>query len=292
MKHSYPEIRVLPANPSMKGLAHMIPDVVFACPEGIPLKMQLLCPWAGEAEGQGKKFPLIVFVQGSAWQFPDVYVKIPQLSAFAQAGYAVATVTHRNCVEGHPFPAYLQDVKTAVRFLRAHAEEYRIDPERVAVWGTSSGGNTALLLGVTGDDPQYKTEEWQEYSDSVKAVVDCFGPADLESQMRYMRAGETPELLSVLEGLRGENTEENQNRLREMDPKHHLRKGRSYPPFFLLHGDRDDAVPYEQSEQFFHTLIDWGVEASMLRVEGAPHEGSFWSQPLLQCIREFLDAHV
>lgn len=65
--------------------------------------------------------------------------EIPQLVQFVQAGYIVATVQHRSSIDGHPFPAFLQDVKTAIRFLRTNAQKYAIDPQQVAIWGTSSG---------------------------------------------------------------------------------------------------------------------------------------------------------
>ncbi|MCB8600020.1 alpha/beta hydrolase, partial [Blautia sp. DFI.9.9] len=68
----------------------------------------------------------------------------------------VATVQHRSALDGHAFPAFLQDVKTAIRYLRAHAAEYQIDPDRVGIWGTSSGANAALLTALTPNDPRYE----------------------------------------------------------------------------------------------------------------------------------------
>ncbi len=292
MEKEYPEIRVLACNPSLKGMASMLPDIVFASPEGIPLKMQILSPWVGEEGAGAHKFPLLVFVQGSAWTFPDVYVQIPQLSLFAQAGYVVATVTHRNSKEGHPFPACLQDVKSAIRYLRANAAQYGIDPERVAIWGSSSGGNMALLSGITGDEARYKTEDYPEVSDCVKAVVDCFGPADLDVERMSLLESDDLEFQEIFQGLRGGDRPEDWDRIREMDPKNHLVPGKSYPPFLLLHGDQDELVAYWQSERMYHVLVDHGADATMIRVEGAPHEGSFWSRELLDSIREFLDAHV
>ena len=124
---AYPEIKVLHNNPELTGLAYTVRDVVFshAVPEG--LKLTLMLPWHEKGDAHPTKRPLIVFVQGSGWTFPNIDKQIPQLSQYARAGFAVATVTHRNAAEGHPFPAYLEDVKTAIRFLRAHAEEYGID---------------------------------------------------------------------------------------------------------------------------------------------------------------------
>ena len=133
---------VFPCSQHLDGMAELFRNVVFACPDGKELKMQILCPWRKD-----KRYPLVVFVQGSAWTTPNPDYELPQLGALARQGFVVASVSHRDCRDGYAFPAFLQDVKTAIRFLRAHAAEYCIDKERVGIWGTSSGGNAALLVG-------------------------------------------------------------------------------------------------------------------------------------------------
>lgn len=286
----YKEIITIKNNPALEGMACMVPDVVFSTAQGVELKMQIFKPWYEETQ-EAQLYPLIVFVQGSAWTFPDVNYQIPQLAQFAREGYVVATLTHRNSLEGHPFPAFLQDVKTGIRFLRKHAAEYRIDPDRVGIWGTSSGGNTALLVGLTGDEARYKTEEYTEYSDGVKVVVDCFGPTDLGAALE--RLDEAPEdFKSIFEGLRGENTKENVERLKELHPVNHVEEGKAYPPFLLLHGNQDTLVDFSQSELMFHRLSDAGADASLICVDGAPHEGSFWSRELLGLVKEFIDKNL
>lgn len=289
---SYPEIKVIKNNPDLTGMAAVIPDVIFSKAAGVTLKMQLLVPWnVTKAEKSTKRFPLIVFVQGSAWTYPDVYAQIPQLCAFSRAGYVVATVTHRNSLEGHPFPGFLQDVKTAIRFLRKNADTYRIDTDRVGIWGTSSGGNTALFVGLTSGDKRFITEEYPEYSDEVNLVVDCFGPSDL-CAMLGDGSGMDAETTAIFKGLAGGDMKDIPAKLRMMSPVLCMEKEKKYPPFLLLHGDRDTMVPYSQSEDMFHKLVDAGISASMVRVEGAPHEGSFWSQELLDLIKEFIDNHI
>ena len=289
----YPQIKTIEANTLMKGMAYMTAPVEFAHPDGQPLKLMLLCPWIGEADpDQDKRFPLIVFIQGSAFCTPDQYRKIPQLSMFAQAGYVVATISHRSCLDGNPFPAFLEDIKTAVRFLRAHADEYHIDPDRVAAWGSSSGGCGALLLGMTADDPEYKTDEYMEYSDGVSAVVDCFGPARAEQSIESYLAGEDIPYKECIAALLGPRTSENIKRCSDISPYVLLEKGRSCPPVLILHGDADITVPYSQSEDFYKSLIDHGVDAGMVRVCGAPHERSFWSCEVLAEIKAFLDSHI
>ncbi|MFL0252881.1 prolyl oligopeptidase family serine peptidase [Clostridium neuense] len=283
----YKKIITIKSNPSLEGMALMVPDVVYSNAHGVELKMQIFRPWSDDTAKEKPKYPLIVFVQGSAWKFPDVYYEIPQLAQFAREGYVVATLTHRNSVEGHPFPAFLQDIKTGIRFLRKHASDYLIDPERVGIWGTSSGGNTALLVGLTGNEDRYKTEEYAEYSDSVKMVVDCFGPADFTSVLKNLEYMDD-ESKKIFESLRGEDTKENIERLMDINPVNHIEEGKEYPPFLILHGNKDTDVEFSQSELMFHKLSDAGYDATLVCVDGAPHEGSFWSREVLDVINKFI----
>ena len=273
-------------NPMLNGLAMLIPDVEFARADGVSLKMALIAPkWtAAEYKIPHGKCPLIVFLQGSGWTFPNIYNQIPQLSRFAQQGYVVATITHRNCLEGHPFPAYLEDAKTAIRFLRAHAEEYSIDPERVCFFGTSSGGNTALLVGLTPDDPKYKGTLYPEQSDRVQVIIDCFGPADVLT-LPIMRR-DFP-MTPALVGKR-----EQEEVFREMSPLHHVEAGKPMPPMLLMHGDRDEVVPFDQSERMFEALNKAGCDATFVHVRGAEHEGSFWSATVWDLIDRYLKEHL
>ena len=293
------EIRVLPNNPSMEGICAMVPDVEFARPDGISLKMQLIVPMPPE-QGEKKRYPLIVFVQGSSWVKPNQYFEIPQLSEFARAGYVVATVTHRTCFEAAA-PAFLQDVKSAIRFLRANAEKFRIDPERVAVWGTSSGGNTALLVGVTGGMPEFDVGENLDQSSSVRCVVDCFGPTDLYKMatVQYAAISEKtdPEgRPSVFAGLAGGKLslrdEASLAPLKLVSPINYVQPGKDFPPFFILHGDADPVVLYEDSVEMYEKLLANGYDAEMLRVTNAPHEGSFWSRAVHTEIAAFLKKHI
>ncbi len=288
---AYKEVKTIKCNPELKGMAVMIPDVIYSTAQGVDLKMQIITPWKSDVSQIQPAYPLIVFVQGSAWTHPDVYYQLPQLAQFAREGYVVATLTHRNSLEGHPFPAFLEDIKAGIRFLRKHASKYLIDPDRVGIWGTSSGGNTALLVGLTGDESSFKTKEYEEFSDSVKLVVDCFGPTDLTFALDNLPNLEES-MKKIFEGLRGEDTPENLKKLMEINPVNHLKEGQSYPPFLILHGNADTMVDYSQSELMYHRLSDAGAEVSLVCVEGAPHEGSFWSNELLDLIKVFIADNI
>lgn len=279
-------------NPTLEGMAKVVPDVVFSTPvEGLDLKMQIIMPWHKEGE-LPKKCPTIVFVQGSAWKFPNVYTEIPQLSWFAREfGYVVATVTHRSCLDGHAFPGFLQDVKTAIRFLRAHADEYGVDVDRIGIWGTSSGGNTALLVGGTPDDPRYRTSEWAEFSDKVKCVVECFGPSDINHLLgRFPYNPDADKPGTWYHNLFGGRMADRRDVMAEMSPVNHV--DGNYPPSLLLHGDADPVVPYSEAEMMLDKLLENDIEASLIRVRGAIHEGNFWSNQLLQMVADFLKSHL
>lgn len=275
-------------NPTMAGLAEFFPDITYSTATGVDIKMDVIRPWIPEGS-EDLRFPLIVFIQGSAWHFPNTCYEIPQLGMLAQSGYVVATVTHRNIDEGHPAPAFLQDVKTAIRHLRTKAAEYYIDPERVYAFGTSSGGNTALLLGLTGDMEEFRTEEYPDVSDHVDAVVECFGPTDL---MDFLES--IPE--EMLQNIPEDNIfrkfcggKFDPELMQKMSPINYVTPDREYVPFLIAHGDADPIVDIKQSKKMVKRLEECGADVSFVVVEGAEHEGSFWSQHLWEIFKNFLD---
>ncbi len=283
VRKPYPPIKHVPNNPILSGMAYIRQNIVYSKATGQDITLALITPWKPEGV-ETPKTPWIVFVQGSGWTFPDISYEMGQMAWYAQHGISVAMVTHRNCLNGHPFPAYLQDVKTAIRFLKSHAEEYHIDKDRVGIFGTSSGGNTALLVGLTGDDPAYKTAEYAMESDTVKLVIECFGPADL---MR-MLGGQIPKEPhgDVFRGLTA-GKDVNQV-LREMSPVSHVKEDTAYPPFLLIHGSADTVVPYDQLVLMYRKLYDQGADVQAICVDHAPHEGSFWSRELHEIILAYI----
>lgn len=278
---------VLSCDDNTKGFARM-ERVLYSEKTGTDLYAEILSPWDSWG-GKDARFPAVVFVQGSAWTFPNIYNEIPQLSAIARQGYVVATIEHRSSLNGAAWPAYLEDTKTAIRFLRANAERFRIDPERIAVWGTSSGGNTALLIGLTGNMPGFRTEEYAEQPDQVRAVVDCFGPSDLPAMLGGMMSdppAEQEEAGAIFRGLAGNN--DPAEVLRAMSPVCYVKDGAEYPPFLLLHGDADPVVPFDQMIRMRDRLAQAGADVRTVRVTGGVHEGNFWSEPLYDLIVSFL----
>lgn len=274
-------------NAAMKGQVRLIENVTYSAVDGEALKMDILAPWSQRYDYlKSDPRPLIVFVQGSSWRQPTMGEEIPQLVQFVKAGYIVATVQHRNSLDGHSFPAFLQDVKTAIRFLRAHAEQYAIDPQRVAIWGTSSGANASLLVALTPNDSRYKTAEYADQSDAVNAVVSCFAPTDVVDT--FKNASQVPGSDILQYSLFGTDPSKWDDIKRQMSPLYQIKDGQKYPPFLLLHGDADKVVPYHQMEDMYHALEEHGVSVEAYRVKGANHERYFWSQTIYDIVKDFL----
>lgn len=280
------------ANPTMEGMAEIIPDVVFSHAGGVDLKMQLIVPWWDREGTRAPSYPLVVFVQGSSWTFPNVWYEVPQLCELARDGYAVATITHRNATEGHAFPACLQDVKTAIRFLRKNAKCYGIDAERVGLWGTSSGANLALLAALTEGRKSYETSEHEGYSSAVDYVVACFPTTDFVAYMQDENSDQ--EIKDIFVALSGGSVDGDMTVLKAMSPyilvKRAVEEGRTACrlPIFLAHGDADELIPHGQSWKLYEALKEAGNDVTMVTVEGGPHEQMFWSREMLAMIFDFI----
>lgn len=279
-------------NPGLTGQVRLIDNVTYAAVDGRPLKMAILEPWTQRfpLKYHLAPRPLIVFVQGSSWRVGKMGEQIPQLVQFVKAGYVVATVQHRNTLDGYPFPAFLEDVKTAIRYLRRRAVKFAIDPDRVTIWGTSSGANAAMLVGLTGDDPRYAGHLYRTESDRVNAVVSCFAPMDVLDTFDYTAAVPGSELLKFC--LLGMDRKKWPEIAKEMSPLDQVKPGQDYPPFLLFHGDADKVVPYQQMVKMYDKLEADGYDVAAYRVKGANHERDFWSERVYQTVLEFLDKKV
>lgn len=287
------KIRYLKCNPMMDGQAELFPNIVYAEPDGQPLHLHLITPWKNEAN-KDRRYPLIVYTEGGGWSTPLINFEIPQLCQYAREGYVVATIIHRNVWDGHPFPAYLQDLKCAIRFLRAHAEEYKIDPTKVAVMGASAGANASMLATLTGDDPRYKTEDYADQSDAVSAVVEVFGPADAFTLYDHF-GGEESEgnVIGLLVEGNPHTSEKSRKKAFAMSPLHLLEEGKKIPPFLMFHGKSDGVVPYEsQGIAMYKRLKEVDADVTFYCVEDAGHNNEFWSQQIHDIIKDFLKAKL
>jgi acetyl esterase/lipase len=231
--------------------------------------------------------PAVLWIHGGAWECGG---KHPcPVGHFAERGYAVASIGYRLSHEA-VFPAQLHDCKSAVRWIRAHAAEYGIDPARIGVWGGSAGGHLAALMGVTGRIRELDVGDHLDQSSEVQCVVNWFGPTDfLDWGAPFSPSMDSKE--SAVYRLLGGPISQNLEIGRRAGPLHHV-DGRS-APFFTIHGDRDDIVPLVQSQRLHKALQDAGVESTLQVIPGAGHGTAEFSLPeRLDEIAGFLARHL
>lgn len=158
----------------------------------------------------------------------------------------------------------------------------------MCVWGTSSGGNTALLVGMTANDARYETEEYAGVDDGAQLIIDFFGPANLPKMAGLVRESQSNEsLLGALAGSR-----DPMEVAMEMSPVSHLKPDTAYPPMLLVHGDADPVVDFSQSEEMHEKLLALGQKSTLIRVTNAVHEGNTWSRALHARVRRFIDENL
>jgi len=276
-------VLLMPQNgPQVPPGVELIRDIEFGTGGGRALKMHLLRP----KDLPKEPMPVVVYVYGGAWKAGNPNAGIGPLSRFVAKGYIGASLEYRLSQEAK-FPAQIEDCKCGIRFLRAKAKEYGIDPQRIGVWGPSAGGHLVALLGTTGDVKELEgTGGWPEQSSRVQAVVDWFGPTDF-LQMGKNKidhdAGGSPESQLI-----GGPIQDNKEKTAKANPIAYVTK--DDPPFLIMHGDKDDLVPINQSELLHAALGKAGVESTFHVVKGGGH--GFRGPELDKMMDEFFSKHL
>lgn len=243
-------------------LVNVHADVVYQSLSGEDQHLHIFTPMPFEMfpmpGASAKKYPLIVYVPGSAWHKQSLWMGLDKARFFAGKSYVFAIAEYRPS-EVAPFPAQIEDIKTAVRYLTSHAQQYEIDTERIALWGDSSGGHTVVNIAVT--EPDLAT-----------CVVDWFGPTDI-SLMNYYPSAMDHHGADSPEGfLLGQvNVLENPELAQKTNPINHISADKPLPPFLIMHGSMDNVVPFNQSVRLYEKLKECGKEVDFYRLEGAGH---------------------
>ncbi len=242
---------------------------------------------------KGKPRPLIVWIHGGGWrsgskeQNPALFL--------VKEGYAVASINYR-LTDKAAWPAQIEDCKAAIRYLRAHADRYRIDPDRIGVWGGSAGGHLAAMLGTTSDSNEFATASNVAESSAVQAVCDWFGPTNFcpEKPDGEALAVINPPARSgqeMVEELLGGSPSEKVDVARSASPVTFATA--DDPPFLIMHGADDRVVPVAHSRMLAKSLKDAGVSVKLKVVPEAGHAGREWVQrDLLDQVRSFFDRNL
>ena len=259
-------------------------------------RMDISLPEKGEAP-----YPVVVVIAGNAWFGNDPKERDYQVmgTPLLEAGYAVVAINHRSSREAI-FPAQINDVKAAVRFIRANASTYGLDADFIGITGNSSGGHLSAMMGTTGGVDSHSIGAhtlslegslgtFSEQSSRVDAVVDWYGPTTFQAMdacagRSFHDAADSPESTLI-----GGPIQENDELSALADPITYVDP--TDPPFLILHGDADPLVPHCQSELLYEALHDNGVQSTLVIVPGAGHDDGMWVDPYPGQMVSFFDAH-
>lgn len=216
-----------------------------------------------------KPQPLVIWVHGGGWKGGTKNLGLIKIAGLLEKGFSVASVEYRLSGEAK-FPAAVTDCKAAVRFLRANAKKFNLDPDRFGAWGSSAGGHLVAFLGTSGDVKEFDVGSNLSVSSRVQAVCDWFGPTD------FLKMNDSK--LSKMDHLSA-NSPESQflgghivkipETVKKANPVIYVTK--DDPPFSIMHGDIDNIVIYSQSELLESALKKAGVKVVLHKIEGQGH---------------------
>jgi acetyl esterase/lipase len=232
-------------------------DLTYAKVGEKEIKLDLARP-----EGKGP-FPCVVLFHGGGWRMGNKKDVRSWLPFLAKEGYVAASVGYR-LVPDATFPAQIEDGKSAVRFLRANADKYGIDKDRVAAMGWSAGGHLACMLGLTDPKCGFEGTDCSDQSSRVQAVVDYFGPTDLAAFGKDELAQK-----GMLAPFVGKRYADDPAAHEKASPVKYVSK--DAPPFLIFHGTKDWVVPIEQSRELAGKLKEFRVPVKLVEVPGEGH---------------------
>jgi acetyl esterase/lipase len=274
-------------------------DLDYVGDEIVGHRLDIYLPERGEGP-----FSVVVFIYGSAFFNNDGKAGGKDMAAhLGKAGIAVAAINHRGTRTdpGTTFPALVHDAKAAVRYLRANAAKYKLNPDRIGATGMSSGGHLTAFLGTSGGvkthtagdvtmDLEGALGEHTNVSSSVSAVCDWFGPTDFlamdkcGSNMSH-DAADSPESVLI-----GGPIQDHPNQCKLADPTTYVDK--DDPPFLIIHGDADPLVPHCNSAALYEALDKAGVPSEYILVKGAGHGQGLFETEYLNKMVEFFTKHL
>ena len=237
-------------------------NIEYAKPDGIPLHLDLYVP-----KGSAKPLPVVIWIHGGGWSAgnKDDHFFLP----VTQAGFAFVSIDYRLSQQAI-FPAQIYDCKAAVRWMRANAAKYHLNPNKIGVAGGSAGGHLGALLGTTNGDPQLEGHVGTTgVSSDVQCVVDYFGPTDFTKIGKEATPEQNNNLNNPVVGLFGGPVSAKMDLAKLASPLLHV-SGKACP-FFIVHGDKDNIVPLTQSIELNDALKKAGVSSELVIVKGAGH---------------------
>lgn len=245
------------------------------------LQMSIIYPQTAQLKPAIIYFPGGGFISAEHDKYTQMRVKL------AEAGFVVAAAEYRTVPDA--FPAQAHDGKAAVRYLRAHAKDFGIDPTRIGVLGDSAGGYVSQLVAATNDETQFDVGEYLDQSSNVQAAVTIYGISNLANigegfptDIQAVHASPAVTEAIIVNGPafgtnKGASVQDTPEKTRNASPIGHINGNE--PPFLIMHGSADTLVSPQQSAQLYQALKAQGEDAEYVLVKGAQHGDITWYQP-------------
>jgi len=246
---------LIESEPTVPDDIEAIKDITYKNIDGEELQLDIY-----KQKGLQVPAPTLIFIHGGAWKKGKRQDYLPYLIDYAKKGYITVTVSYR-LSKVAKFPAAAQDVNCGIKWIKQHAKDYGIDPDRMALIGGSAGGHLALLLGYGGDEAVFNQDCEQGPNSNVKAIVDFYGPVDLT----------TPYSITTeqVQRFMGVSYDENPDLYKLASPSTFITS--DDPPTLIFHGTIDSLVPVSQSDSLASWLQQAGVPRDYHRLKGWPH---------------------
>jgi acetyl esterase/lipase len=277
-------------------------DVVYGRKWGMALTMDVFTP--RNNPNYSEQGPAIIWIVSGGWFSAHEGINTPSIDEFLKRGYTVFAVVHGSQPR-FTIPEITQDMNRAVRFIRYHAKDYQIDPDRIGVTGGSAGGHLSLMQGAAGDLGDKKAKDPVDQTSSRVQAVGCFFPPT--DFLNYGKPGENAVGRGILSGFKPPfdfqeqdpqtrvfRSIKDENRIlelaRQISPVNHVSS--DDPPTLIIHGDADLLVPIQQAEIFLDKLKAAGVETKLVVKKGASHGWGDLLQTDVPIIADWFDAHL
>lgn len=262
-------------------------DEVYRIIDNKELHLQVILPTQDKKET--RRFPLVVYVQGSGWGKQCRGKELAQLCRFAMRGYVVAIVEYRGS-EWANFPAQIIDTKYAIDYMITNAEKYFVDAEKIILWGDSSGGHCVLMAALTKGVKRFLEPELTEHF--IHAVVAYYPAIDLTVM------NEEPSALNHFapdspEGRLLGNVAVDYVSGAELNVTNYVDAKKQIPKILLISGSKDRVVPFGQTVRMYDKLKACGRDVACYQIKGAGHGGApFWTKEVLDIVEEFVKGAI
>ena len=260
------------------------PNVVYASKDNTDLTLQILVPRLLEVDTNAR-YPLIVYIQGSAWRKQNVYRNLIALGDFARRGYVVAIVEYRPSDDA-VFPAQIEDTRDAINFMINNADKYNVDTNNIFVWGDSSGAHTALFTAIP-------LNENDNAITNINEIIAYYPPTDL-LEMRNDPLGSTTGDANSPEGILigRKNVYDFPEEAKKISPYYEISKVTNMPPIFLAHGIADSLVPFNQSKILADKLKEENRVYEFYALKDADHgDWQFWTKDMFDLVEKFINKY-